>query len=75
MPHIDQSAAVAIIVAASIGLVAVFFLIRRERREARATEESPFAASTEGEKRCAKCGMGNLWTDARCVSCGAPLSG
>jgi hypothetical protein len=72
MPHIDQSAEVAIIVAASIGLVAVFFLIRRE---ARATVESPFAASTEGEKRCAKCGMGNLWTDARCVSCGAPLSG
>ncbi|MFI5225307.1 MAG: hypothetical protein ACHQ3P_01385 [Candidatus Limnocylindrales bacterium] len=75
MPHIDQMAAAAIIVAASFGLVAVFFVIRRERREAAAAQESPFAASTEGEKRCAKCGMGNLWTDGRCVSCGAPLSG
>ncbi len=75
MPHIDQTAAIAIIVAATFGLVAVFFLIRRERREAEAARESPFAASTEGEKRCPKCGMGNLWTDATCVSCGTRLSG
>ena len=37
--------------------------------------ESPFAASTEGEKRCPKCGMGNLWTSSRCISCGNALKG
>jgi len=37
--------------------------------------ESPFAVSTEGEKRCPKCGMGNLWTERRCITCGAALKG
>ena len=75
MPHIDQTAELAIVVAALIGLVAVIFIVVRDRRQAQAAHESPFAVSTEGEKRCPKCGMGNLWMDATCVSCGAPLSG
>jgi hypothetical protein len=37
--------------------------------------ESPFAVSTEGHKICPKCGMGNLWTDRTCISCGGPLKG
>lgn len=66
-----------LIVAASLGIVATLIILRRQRREAEAAlpHESPFAASTEGEKRCPHCGMGNLWTDARCVSCGRPLPG
>jgi len=64
-----------VIIAAVVGLVAVILIMRRVRhQEEEATAESPFAASTEGEKRCPKCGMGNLWTDDRCLSCGAHLS-
>lgn len=57
--------------AALAGILASLSILRRSRRP----PESPFAASTEGEKRCPKCGMGNLWTDRRCVSCGADLPG
>ncbi len=65
-----------VIIAAVVGLVAVILIMRRVRhQEEEATAESPFAASTEGEKRCPKCGMGNLWTDDRCISCGAHLRG
>lgn len=59
------------LVAAVAGVLAVLAILQRDRRR----RESPFAASTEGEKRCPACGMGNLWTDARCVSCGADLPG
>ena len=37
--------------------------------------ESPFAVSTEGDKICPHCGMGNLWTERRCSACGRPLKG
>jgi hypothetical protein len=57
--------------AAAAGLLASLSIVRRWRRP----PESPFAASTEGETRCPKCGMGNIWTDASCVSCGAKLRG
>jgi len=49
-------------------------MVRRQRLESN-PPESPFAASTEGEKRCPHCGMGNLWTDRTCVSCGKRLPG
>jgi uncharacterized paraquat-inducible protein A len=35
--------------------------------------DSQFAASTEGMTMCAKCGMGNLWTERRCSACGTSL--
>ncbi len=44
-------------------------------RAALTPAESPFAVSTEGHKICTKCGMGNLWTDRTCISCGGPLKG
>jgi hypothetical protein len=65
----------AMLMAAGLGLFATWAIVRRERRQSMPPVESPFAASTEGEKRCPKCGMGNMWTDARCVSCGGPLKG
>lgn len=72
----DQTLLLAMIVAAALGIVATLFILRRDRRIAAAgAVDSPFAVSTEGEKRCASCGMGNLWTDRTCVSCGATLSG
>jgi LPXTG-motif cell wall-anchored protein len=65
----------ALIGAASLGIVATLFILRRQRKDAEAAmpQESRFAASTEGEKICPHCGMGNLWTDSRCVSCRRPL--
>jgi hypothetical protein len=57
--------------AALAGIMASWSIVRRWRRPS----ESEFAASTEGETRCPACGMGNMWTDARCVSCGADLTG
>jgi hypothetical protein len=72
----DQPNAFALIGAAAVGLVALLLILRRLRKQDEdANRESPFATSTEGEKRCPSCGMGNMWTDARCVSCGAKLPG
>jgi hypothetical protein len=66
----------ALVIAALVGLLAIVLILRRQRIDREAgPAESPFGVSTEGEKRCPKCGMGNLWTDARCISCGADLPG
>ena len=67
----DLLPALAIVVAALIALLVVISVLRRGRR----TSERPFATSTEGETRCPRCGMGNIWTDATCASCGAELGG
>jgi len=64
----------ALVVAAGVGIIATLLMVRRQRLESN-PPESPFAASTEGEKRCPHCGMGNLWTDRTCVSCGKRLPG
>jgi hypothetical protein len=37
--------------------------------------DSTLGVSTEGEKVCPKCGMGNLWTDRSCIACRTPLRG
>jgi hypothetical protein len=63
---------------AAVGVLALAIAtIRRRQRLAReaATRESPFGASTEGEKLCPSCGMGNLWTARDCISCKARLPG
>ena len=65
----------AMTLAAALGIVATLGILRKQRRALEPPRESPWAASTEGEKRCPKCGMGNLWTDNRCISCGAKLPG
>ncbi len=64
----------ALVAAAAAGILFVILILRRERRST-TPADSPFAASTEGEKRCPKCGMGNLWTDRNCISCGTRLPG
>jgi hypothetical protein len=65
-----------LIAAIAILAVSVALIRRRQRmdREFRA-HESPFAVSTEGEKRCPNCGMFNLWTDRNCISCKRRLPG
>jgi hypothetical protein len=67
----------ALLAAATLGSLATLVILRRQRRDAMATnpQSSRFAVSTEGEKICPHCGMGNLWTDTRCVSCRRPLPG
>ena len=57
--------------ASAAGILAALAILRRARQP----KESPFAASTEGEKRCPSCGLGNMWTDTTCASCGASLPG
>ncbi|HEU4674219.1 MAG TPA: hypothetical protein VFS32_15100 [Candidatus Limnocylindrales bacterium] len=73
----DQTLLLAMIAAAAVGLAAAVLILRRDRVAAATAGpvDSPFAVSTEGEKRCPSCGMGNLVTDANCVSCGASLPG
>jgi hypothetical protein len=71
----DQPILLALLAAGFIGMCAAVLAISRERAAAHAHPvESPFAVSTEGEKVCPKCGMGNLWTDATCISCGTRLA-
>ncbi len=70
----DTTTALILLLAAAVGLIAVVLIVWRERREASdAGRESPYAASSEGEKRCPRCGGGNLWTDDHCVYCGSKL--
>jgi hypothetical protein len=60
---------------AMTGLLAVLTALIREQRVLQVPHQSPFAAATEGEKRCHRCGMGNLWTDRNCIACGMRLPG
>ncbi len=65
-----------LILAAAIGMVATIVILRRNRlRDANAARENPYAVSTEGMKRCPRCGFGNLVADATCASCGGLLPG
>jgi hypothetical protein len=66
----------ALIIAAVTGMLATLGILRRQRHQVEeANRESPFAVATEGMKRCPKCGLGNLVTDATCASCGSRLPG
>jgi len=66
---------VALTLVTAVAILALLVHLRRLRRDAAPAGESRFAASTEGEKRCPRCGMGNLWTDRNCISCKARLPG
>ena len=73
----SQSTELLILVTAIAVLVVSVVLIRRRQRIDRRLKAgaSPYAVSTEGEKRCPSCGMPNLWTDKTCISCKRPLPG
>jgi uncharacterized paraquat-inducible protein A len=72
----DDTTTIALVVAAVVGIVATVLILRRQRKtDEEAARENPYATSTEGVKRCPHCGMGNLWTESRCVSCGTKLAG
>ncbi|HET8785022.1 MAG TPA: zinc-ribbon domain-containing protein [Candidatus Limnocylindrales bacterium] len=73
----DQTTLLVVLIGAAIvGMVAVLMILRRDRHAVEdATRESPFAASSEGMKRCPNCGTANLVTDTTCMNCGRPLPG
>jgi cbb3-type cytochrome oxidase subunit 3 len=73
----DQTMQLVLVFAfAIIGILAVLVILGRDRRSAAdVAKESPFAASTEGMKRCPYCGTGNLVTDSNCSNCGKKLPG
>jgi hypothetical protein len=72
----DQTTLLGLIAAATIGIVATMYILRRQRRDtAAATRQTPYAVSTEGLKRCPNCGFGNLVVDTTCGSCRKPLPG
>jgi hypothetical protein len=65
---------VLLVVAAVIGVIAVGAILRRGSTTATDPPESPFAASTEGMRRCPNCGVGNLVTESTCSNCGKRLA-
>jgi cytochrome c-type biogenesis protein CcmH/NrfF len=70
----DQTTAlVLLIVVAVIGVGAALAIARKPPASAQAAE-SPFAASTEGMRRCPNCGVGNLVTESNCSNCGKRLA-
>ena len=72
----QQTQLLALAIAVGVVVLAIALILNRQRRDRQdAAGESPYATSTEGEKRCPKCGMGNLWTDRTCISCGTRLKG
>lgn len=73
----DLTYLVLLALAVLVALGAVAIIRDRVRRDAQQTTppDSPFATSTEGMKVCPNCGMGNLWTDRNCISCGTALKG
>ena len=64
-----------LLAAAMVALFAALAVMMKEHREAVAAAATQFGVSTEGEKRCPECGMGNLWMDRNCISCGKRLPG
>ena len=65
-----------LVLAALVGLVAMVLITRRQRRDRDdETRETPYATSSEGQKRCPSCGAYNAWTDRNCVSCHRKLPG
>jgi len=67
---------VLLIAAAALGIVATLAMLRRQRHEREiGGRETPYAVSSEGQKRCPSCGAYNAWTDRNCVSCKRRLPG
>ena len=72
----EQLYLAALVLAIVVLMVALARILVRPRSPAgKVAVESPFAVSSEGMKVCPKCGMGNLWTESRCISCAAALRG
>lgn len=65
-----------LIAAAAVGIFAAAAILRRGATAGgpiMGGGESPFAAATEGMKRCPACGAGNIVTERTCSECGKRL--
>ncbi|HXI79933.1 MAG TPA: hypothetical protein VNM34_03850 [Verrucomicrobiae bacterium] len=73
----DQTTQLLVLIAALAVLAISVTIMRRRQREDRDRlgRETPFATSTEGEKRCPNCGMFNTAQARNCVSCKRRLPG
>ena len=64
-----------LLIAALVAVFAALFVMLKEHRQAVAAGAVDLAVPTEGQKLCPQCGMGNLWIDRNCISCGKRLPG
>ena len=64
-----------VLAAATVALFAAIAVLMKEHRQAAAAGAADLGVSTEGQKLCPDCGMGNLWMDRNCISCGNRLRG
>jgi hypothetical protein len=73
----DQTAQLLLLIAAAgVGIIATLIMLRRQRVDREEVgRETPYATSTEGEKRCPNCGMYNVSTSRNCISCKRRLPG
>jgi len=73
--RMEQTTFLALLVgAAAVGILATILILNRyQATDDEAGQESPYAPSTEGMKRCPSCGVANLVTDDTCSSCGRRL--
>ncbi len=72
----DETATGLLIIAAAIvGVIAVLAILREDRRQNATVgpNDRQIAASTEGATICPRCAGDNLWSDDRCIHCGAKL--
>jgi uncharacterized paraquat-inducible protein A len=74
---VDQTAQLLLLIAAAgVGIIATLVMLRRQRVDREQLgRETPYATSTEGEKRCPNCGMYNVSTSRNCISCKRRLPG
>ena len=73
----DESTQLLFLIGATvISIAAALVMLRRQRVDREdLSRESPYATSTEGEKRCPNCGMFNTAQARNCVSCERRLPG
>ena len=72
----DQPLLLVLVVSLVVMMVALARIVTRPHTPAgESGADSPIGVSTEGMKTCPHCGMGNLWTERRCSTCGAELKG
>jgi hypothetical protein len=65
---------VLLVTAATGGVLALVAITRGSPAPNHASaNETTYAVSTEGMKRCPSCGVGNLVTEQRCSACGKRL--
>ena len=66
-------ALLALLAVAAFGMMAIVVLAAEQREQRETALNAPYLVSSEGQRRCPKCGMASGWTERACISCGASL--